>query len=581
MQPVLHGPRQALDANAVRRLLQGSTAVKVEYGAEWLGNNLALVSDVSGYMSKGSTVASDCFATIHRTCSLKFDSNVPFNYVTDFVKPYMVLTDLNSGFKARFNLGVYTLQTPVFDNGTLPSVLTFTGYDLIYFLDQPIGSTFTVPQGQDPAAVAAALIAQAVPYAVVNYEESTELTPFDATWPFDDQNQFTYLEVINTLLKMAGYAPVWVDWEGAFQVHAFADPLTAQTEWDFNLLDSTNIVAVPRASIQDFFSVPNYWRFVRNNLTSAPVEGVSMLTYVDNQIQNPGSFPNRGRYIKKIQSVDATSFQALWVQAVQQIGTDLLPSEIFDVQTSPFPLAWHKDIFSYFDPNIAAIQPAKSSLRRVQAVTWQMSLDGADTTWTWQTINTTLSLQDAGNYPAPSLELVPNWSFESGSPPTGWYPNASSNIYTSLGPSVSGLFSAKIVAKVNITAGLASSGIGTTKTSDPYRGVIKVVPNQAYTLKAMMMPADSSSPTRTYGVYVDWWTGSGKTGVTYISTSGDDYNVGSVSSDPNGWSTLEKSITAPATAYACEVYAVVVRNGVDIPVGEAHYVDNVSLIATG
>lgn len=398
MQPVIDGPRQGLDSAAVLRLLQGDPAIQCKYGAEWLNSDLALVDDITGYMTKGSTVTSDCFGKIHRTCSLKFDSNVPFNYVTDFVHPYVILTNPNTGFEARFNLGVYTLTTPIFDNSTTPSVLTFTGYDLLYYLDQPIGDTFQMAIGSDPASIAATLIAANVPGAVVNYEDSGEITTKVYTWPFDDQNQYTYLEVVNQLLKMVGYSPVWVDWDGAFQAHAFADPVLAVTEYDFNLLDADNIVAEPRDSTQDFFSVPNYWRFVLNNLTGAPVEGTSQITYIDTQTDNPGSFPNRGRYVKRIYYVDATSFQAMWVQAVRQIVLDLMPSEVFALTTSPFPLAWHKDIFSYQDPNIAAIQPANSPLRRVQSVTWTISLDGADTEWTWQTINTTLSLQDSGSY---------------------------------------------------------------------------------------------------------------------------------------------------------------------------------------
>lgn len=398
MQPVLDGPRAGLDGEAVLRLLQGDSAIKVSYGAEWLDSHLALVQDITGYMSKGSSVSSDCFATIHRTCSLKFDSDVPFNYVTDFVHPYVVLTNVNTGFTARFNLGVYTLQTPVFDNSTLPSVLTFTGYDLLYYLDQPVGDTFQMAIGSDPASIAAGLIAAAVPNALVNYEDSGEVTSKVYTWPFDDQNQYTYLQIVNALMQMVGYAPVWVDWDGAFQLHAFTDPVLAETEYDFNLGDNDNIVAEPRTSTQDFFSVPNYWRFVLNNLSATPVEGTSMITYIDSQVQNPGSFPNRGRYVKKLAYVDATSFPKMWALAVRQITLDLMPSEVFDVSTSPFPLAWHEDIFSYQDPNLAAIQPSNSTLRRVQSVTWTQSLDGGDTTWTWQTINTTLSLQDYGTY---------------------------------------------------------------------------------------------------------------------------------------------------------------------------------------
>lgn len=399
MQPINDGPRYGLDPAQIRDLIQGAPSITVEYGCEWLNNNLALVDDVTGYMTAGSTISSDCFSTIHRTCSLLFDSDVPFDYVTDFVKPYMVLTNNDTDFSARFNLGVYTLQTPEFDNSTDPTILTFSGYDLLCYLGQPIGDTFEMAIGVDPVDTAAGLIGVAVPNAVVEYESSGQVTTKVYTWPFSDQYNYTYLDVVNALLKMSGYSPVWVDWDGNFQLHAFVDPNTADIEWSFDVLDADNIVGEQRHSTQDFFDVPNWWRFVQNNLASAPVEGTNMVTYTDTQAQNPGSYTNRGRYIKKIEFVDATSFDALFTQALATIVNDLMPSETFTVSTSPFPLAWHKDIFSYHDPNIEHIQPAASALRRVQANTWTMTLDGsADTAFGWQTVNLTLTQADSGNY---------------------------------------------------------------------------------------------------------------------------------------------------------------------------------------
>jgi hypothetical protein len=584
MQPLNDGPRRGLDSAAIRTLVQGAPSVQVTYGAEWLDSNLALVDDITEFMTKGSTVASDCFATIHRTCSLKFDSNVPFDYVTDFVHPYVTLTNLNTGFSARFNLGVYTLQTPVFDNSTQPSVLTFTGYDLLYFLDQPIGDTFQMDIGSDPASVAAGLIGLAVPNAVVDYEDSGEVTTKPYTWPFDDQNQYTYLQVINALLHMVGYAPLWVDWDGAFQVHAFKDPVSAETEWDFNLLDNDNIVAEPRTSTQDFFSVPNYWRFVQNNLASAPIEGTNQITYVDNQTENPGSYPNRGRYVKKIQYVDATSFDKLWVQALQTIIIDLMPSEVFDVSTAPFPLAWHEDIFSYFDPNIEAIQPTNSALRRVQSVTWTISLDGADTVWTWQTINTTLSLMDSGSYgTGDSLELLPNASFESGNPPFQWYRSGLANAVfeSKFGYATDGLYSGRIRCTTLVsTANFMQVGTWDPVSTDT-GSTMQIQPNQKYqiSVKVRVDPDSvSGDPGRLVGIYIDWWNGHGLTG-TYISTGGDLTSATAVAEVPGQWVEIVRTVTAPATATNAEFYVNIYANGTTIPVGEAHLIDEVSVKA--
>jgi hypothetical protein len=183
---------------------------------------------------------------------------------------------------------------------------------------------------------------------------------------------------------------VWVDWDGVFQLSPYNPPSHGTTEWTFDLTDDNNIVAEDRTSAQSYFNVPNWWRFVIQNLDHAPVEGVDMLTYVDNDPGNPGSFINRGRYIKRVVSVDVADYAALVSYATVSIAADLSPAETFTVKTSPFPLAWHRDLISMTDPNLANLPPAKSTFRRVLARSWTLPLDGADDmSWTWETITTT------------------------------------------------------------------------------------------------------------------------------------------------------------------------------------------------
>lgn len=388
MQPLLDPPRGGLSEDAVRGLLQSDTVVQVEYGCEWLNHNLALVEDITDSMLPGSTISSDIYATIHRSCSLVFSSDAPFDYATDFVKPYMVLRNPDTGVSARFNLGVYTLENPDFDNSVLPSSMTYNGMDLLHFLDQPIGDSFEVAVGSDPISVAANLITSVVPGADVDYVLSGVPTTQIYTWAYSDNP--TYLGVVNDLMALVGYLGVWVDWDGVFRLGPYVPPSSGTVEWVFDFEADDNIVAEDRTSQQTFFDVPNWWRFTISNLTDSPVEGVSMLTYVDNDPTNPGSYPNRGRYIKRVVSVDAASYDALVALAIVTIAADLSPAETFAVKTSPFPLAWHRDLIRMVDPNLANIPPSNSSIRRVLARSWELSLDGSDDmSWSWETIAST------------------------------------------------------------------------------------------------------------------------------------------------------------------------------------------------
>ena len=389
MQPLTSGVRAGLSASKILDLLQSQSAIRIDYGAAGLDENFNPLVDLTPYMTAGSTITSDGFATVHRTCNLMIDSNASnvWNYLSGFIQPYMTFTDRLTGFTAQFNLGVYTLTTPSLALGTSPSIATFAGYDLIYLLQQVIGDSYEIKSGVDPAAAAAATIEAAIPGVKVDYTPSDSTLAKTMTFPMDASSPPTYLSVISALLNSIGYRPVWVDWEGTFRIESFTDPQDMSPEWIFDLSDRMNIVAEDRAQDLDLFDVPNWFRFVMDNLTGPAVEGTTMLTYQDNSAINPGSIQNRGRLIKHIEQVTVSTFLDLQTYAKKTIQRLLNPSEIFSVTTQPLPLAWHMDVFDYNDTNLANISPSYSSHRSILATGWTMPLDGrSDMQWTWQTI---------------------------------------------------------------------------------------------------------------------------------------------------------------------------------------------------
>lgn len=389
MQALNAAPRTGLSQTGILDLLQTGKNLRVGYGARRLDKNLVVQEDLSPWMSAGSSIKSDSTASIHRTCTLKLDSTNPITYGTDFVQPWMDLTNPDTGFTARFYLGVYTLATPTYDNSKLPSVLDVTGYDLLYYLNDVIGDSIQIASGANPIDQATSLILAAFPGATINAVPTTATLSSALTFPFDSSNSSTtYLEVINTLLAACGYQPLWVDWNGAFQLVPYVTPTTTNAEWTFDVQAADNIVAEQRSSSQDLFNVPNKWIFIMENLSAAPVEGTTQFTYVDTSLNNPSSFPNRGRIKRKIEFVAAADYPSLVTFGQSVIAQDITPAEQFDVSTSPFPIAWQYDQILYIDSNLAPIPPALQRVRRVQALTWELPLDGGDMTWTWQTVAT-------------------------------------------------------------------------------------------------------------------------------------------------------------------------------------------------
>lgn len=392
MQPLTGGPRASLTETQVRRLLQSHAPIRISYGAVALDAAFGVVADVSDYMASGSSITSDVTATTQRTCTLVLDADVTdsgWSYLSGFIRPYQVFTDLESGVSAQFDLGVYTLTTPDRVLGTHPAQLSFAGYDLTYLLRQPVGDSFEVAAGSDPAQAAASVVGLAVPGVEVDVVPSGSTLPSQMTWPFNAAQPVLYIDVIDALLKSIGYREVWADWEGTFRIEPYVDLQAETAEWVFDTAAGDNIVADGRTQNIDIYDVPNWWRFVMANLTDTAQEGVSQFTWEDSSSTNPGSTANRGRVIRYIEEVAVTSYADLVNYAQSKIVATLAPAETFSVSTQPFPLAWHLDVISFHEAELSLALPVNGpGERRVLATNWQLPLDGrSDMTWGWRTIS--------------------------------------------------------------------------------------------------------------------------------------------------------------------------------------------------
>jgi hypothetical protein len=392
MQSLTDLPRTSLNAASVLSLLRDSEALQIQYGADLLDMNQNYISDLTPYLSEGSTIDRDNYATIHGTCTLNIDSNAPINVSNQLVRPWQKLVDYNTGYTAQFYLGVYTLTTPDHDNALLPSTMVAQGFDLIYFLTQPIGDSVQFLAGTNPIDNCISLIGQAFGSVVVSVNSTAFAGTLatDAVYPFDESNNATtYLAVINDQLGAAGYQGIWVDWSGTFQMQPYVAPADRDSEYVFDVTNSAqNIVAESRTSNQDIFDVPNWWRFIMQGLQTAPAEGTTQYTFINNDTTDPTSYPNRGFYVKKVAFVQAVDYPSLVTLGSRTIIADQGPTETIAMTTSPFPLAWHFDQAFLVDPNMVQVQPQASQYRRIQCQNWSMPLDGtSDMTWNWESVN--------------------------------------------------------------------------------------------------------------------------------------------------------------------------------------------------
>lgn len=381
------------------QLLRQSPVLQVTYGCRVktvVANQLVNGPDLSSYMSPGSSIASDVNQDVHRSCTLVLDSSVfnVFDYLKDYVQPYMTVTNPNTGQSLTVNLGVYVLQTPPIGLAAMPSAVSFTGYDLLTLLQAPIGDSYVVNAGVDPAEACVDAIEAAIPWAQVQALDTGLVSTQTLSFPLTGgDNTYRWMDVLTSITQAAGYLPVWVDWEGVFQVGTLPLPTLAtfSAECSFRTIDPSNMIAEDRQIIQDLYDVPNKWVFIMNNLADAPVEGQTQYT-LNNAGTGPTSQSARGRVVPAVYFIDtatadSTSYAQLQAAGQKQVLSDLNPAETYSFNLSIYPLFWHYDRVALLDPALVDVPPDTTDSRSGIITQWNLAIDGSsDMSVTFQTL---------------------------------------------------------------------------------------------------------------------------------------------------------------------------------------------------
>lgn len=396
MQPTLEPPRDTLTAADVAAVIEGDE-LHVTAGLELLDGDGDLIADISDDLVGGEIECGN-YRTIHRTCRLTVARRLV--WASQRVRPYLTLSDAavrsrllaetgdtlltESGgdllteaaaaatVEARFNLGVYLLDTPA-ENLEDVDVFEVEGYDLLDVLNQPHGASYRIAAGTAYLTAVSDLITDAGETApTVDPAEAATTAPSDRVWPLDEST--TTLQIINDLLAAVNYRALWVDWDGRFRCTPYASPSTTAAEWTYNADSaSTSIVGETRTRERDFYATPNRWVGVRNDPTdSLPVDGDGRYETV-NQSDGDTSIDARGRTITRTLFLDAADQDSLVAQVDAAKEEDMRVNVHRMFTTGPNPLHWHFDVCELVD---AAAGPTVNAVW----VSWLLPLDGGDMT---------------------------------------------------------------------------------------------------------------------------------------------------------------------------------------------------------
>lgn len=346
------------------------------------------------------TVERDCTNETQGTFSFTTDESLVWGH--DYVMPVLVVSSPQylNGAQQEFQRGVYIATSPdkqlTLSNNT--QARTVSCYDKIYLLRSDVGDTFSANAGttyadniatlMSMAGIAGAKVSGHLNVSVVNYPGSwstkTIPTGADMIYPSDDSNNYTYIQIINELLKASGCRPLWTDEDGTFTISLEPGATGVPSVCTIyqsppNPLDAV-IVKDGNKITSDVWGIPNQLVFIQNGLTFDPTHtDGSDGQYVINNVPNtthyhpPSDQTTIGRIIRSVQHINASG-QADLITQSEKIYKDLFSqAEVFTQSIAPWPPFWHYPRFTYIDPALS-----RGGKRILEVQSWSMPLTGGE-----------------------------------------------------------------------------------------------------------------------------------------------------------------------------------------------------------
>lgn len=219
------------------------------------------------------------------------------------------------------------------DTGLLTAEVTLM--DKMAILDQDMpDSTFSLPAGTN--------ITDAVTSIMRNLgQERLAVTPSDEvlkdgrSYPVTEEEEVSWLNIVNDLLSIAGYFATWVDAEGVYQISPYRPYQGGPPAWTFEY-GPNSLYSAEWDRLQDWGDVPN-----KVILVGAGDEGAEALssTVINDDPESPFSTVNRGRAIvRKETGVEASSQAVLDTLAARRLTSLSGAVSNIEASTAPIPI---------------------------------------------------------------------------------------------------------------------------------------------------------------------------------------------------------------------------------------------------
>ena len=323
-----------------------------------------VLGDITPLMvADSNSVSMDNMAEIHRTASFRVRDTGEINYLSERIQPYArlwippgpvlsrdftfledtqpILYDSlrkapQEGGWAEFPLGVFLLSTPEKEYEGNMKFRNIEAYDKLQILvDDGFNARYIADEGDNIVDEVIALL-QDAGLSKINIESSSKELP---TWLSWDPG-VTRLEVINQLLGIINYEPIYVDEYGYFSSRPYRSPEQRASEYEYRT-DQYSVIEPGAKARTGYFAVPNEWVGVVSEPDRVPLT----YTYQNTNPDSPTSIGNKGWTKTKYIDVEAVDIESLRGIVEKQAYKDSQVLTEMEFSTAVMPFHSHSDVY--------------------------------------------------------------------------------------------------------------------------------------------------------------------------------------------------------------------------------------------
>lgn len=225
------------------------------------------------------------------------------NWLKDRIQPYMLLK-MPKGDWVEFSLGIFILSTPVRKEQNNQVYRDVEAYDkLVLLQENRTVKRISIIKGESYYDFLVGVFEE-IGVTKWNIEYTSKTAATTTEWEIGTD----YLKIINDVLSILNYTPIFVDEYGFFSALLYRSPQQKAVDVEY-IADEFSVIYDGATEEMDLFNVPNAWLFVLNDAEREP-----LTAYVENNNpDSPTSYQARGnrRIVEKREVDDIADQEAL------------------------------------------------------------------------------------------------------------------------------------------------------------------------------------------------------------------------------------------------------------------------------